>query len=309
MNWLQRAAGSAQVVFYRCIQPARDRHDAAICVGTSAVYRRAALERSGGFAAIEHSEDVYTGLLLAEAGYHLRYVATVVTKGLCPDSFAGFVTQQYRWCAGSTSMVLSRHFGARSLTARQRLCYWAGLLHYVTTAVDVLALSVPPLLMVWFAADRVAVENHVFVLLALATGQALVPFISGNGDSLVNLARVHTTYSFAHLVQVVDHLRGREEDGWVPTGAATSSSRARRITRTARVVLVTVHLLTFLGLAVRLPEHGLDDYWPMVLFALFNLYVTYPVVRGDADLPRVMRAVRYLAETGLPRGTRGAPTA
>jgi hypothetical protein len=73
-------------------------------------------------------------------------------------------------------------------------------------------------------------------------------------------------------------------------------------------VLVTVHLLTFLGLAWRVPEHGLSDYWPMVLFALLNLYVTYPVVLGDADLPPVMRTVRYLAETGLPRGTR-APAA
>jgi cellulose synthase/poly-beta-1,6-N-acetylglucosamine synthase-like glycosyltransferase len=69
MNWLQRAAGSTQVLFYRYIQPARDRHDAAICVGTSAIYRRAALELGGGFAAIDHSEDMYTGINLAEAGY------------------------------------------------------------------------------------------------------------------------------------------------------------------------------------------------------------------------------------------------
>ena len=96
MNWLQRAAGSTQVLFYRYIQPARDRNNAAICVGTSAIYRRAALEQGGGFAAIDHSEDMYTGVNLAEAGFSLRYVATVVTKGVCPDSFASFVTQQYR---------------------------------------------------------------------------------------------------------------------------------------------------------------------------------------------------------------------
>ena len=36
MNWLERAAGSTQVLFYRYVQPARDASGAAICVGTSA---------------------------------------------------------------------------------------------------------------------------------------------------------------------------------------------------------------------------------------------------------------------------------
>jgi len=42
-TWIENAAGAIQEVFYRSIQVARDRLGAAICVGTSAVYRRAAL--------------------------------------------------------------------------------------------------------------------------------------------------------------------------------------------------------------------------------------------------------------------------
>ncbi len=306
MNWLQRAAGSTQVLFYRYIQAARDRNDAAICVGTSAIYRRAALEAGGGFAAIDHSEDMYTGINLAEAGFSLRYVATVVTKGVCPDSFASFVTQQYRWCAGSMSLMLSRRFHAIPMTRLQRMCYWAGFMYYVTTALDVLTIAVPSLLMVWFVADQVAVQNYVFVLLALMMRQALIPFITGNSDSLVNLARIQTTYSFAHLVQIFDQLRGHQDDGWVATGAAKSSSRARRITRTAQVVLIGTQLMMIIGLMWRVPEYGLEKYWAMILFTGFNLYITYPIMLGDAHLPTPMRAVRYMAETGLPHGRQRA---
>ena len=45
MNWIQRAAGATQILFYRWVQPSRDRSRAAICVGTSALYRRAGTRR------------------------------------------------------------------------------------------------------------------------------------------------------------------------------------------------------------------------------------------------------------------------
>ena len=110
MNWLQRAAGATQILFYRWVQPSRDRANAAICVGTSALYRRAALEKSGGYALIGHSEDVHTGVNLMKVGFTIRYVPVVVTKGLCPDTLEQFSTQQYRWCTGSMSLLMSRGF-------------------------------------------------------------------------------------------------------------------------------------------------------------------------------------------------------
>ena len=90
------------------------------------------------------------------------------------------------------------------------------------------------------------------------------------------------------------------------TGAARSSSRARRITRTARVVLVSTQALMVLGLAWRVPEYGLQKYSAVIVFTVFNLYITYPIMLGIAHLPKPMRAVRYIAETGLPGGRRKA---
>ena len=43
-SYIQRYAGTLQEIFFRFIQPARDRYKAAICAGTNLVYRRAAVE-------------------------------------------------------------------------------------------------------------------------------------------------------------------------------------------------------------------------------------------------------------------------
>jgi len=59
-GWLERGAGAVQELFYRSVQVSRQNHGAAICVGSCAAYRRAALDDIGGTTLIEHSEDVHT---------------------------------------------------------------------------------------------------------------------------------------------------------------------------------------------------------------------------------------------------------
>ena len=71
-NWVERGAGAVQEFFYRTIQVSRQARGGAICVGTCAIYRRAALEENGGITLIEHSEDVHTGFDLRRRGWTLR---------------------------------------------------------------------------------------------------------------------------------------------------------------------------------------------------------------------------------------------
>ncbi|MFD0329590.1 glycosyltransferase family 2 protein [Streptacidiphilus monticola] len=85
-NWVERGAGAVQELFYRSVQVSRQRSDGAICVGSCAVYRRAALEENGGTTLIEHSEDVHTGFDLRRLGWDLRYVPVALSTGVCPDS-------------------------------------------------------------------------------------------------------------------------------------------------------------------------------------------------------------------------------
>ncbi len=93
-TWIENSAGAIQEVFYRSIQVARDRFGAAICVGTSAVYRRAALEPQGGPTLIPYAEDVHTGLDVRRAGWSMVYVPIVLSTGICPDELDAFVRQQ-----------------------------------------------------------------------------------------------------------------------------------------------------------------------------------------------------------------------
>lgn len=285
MNWVQYAAGSTQVLFYKWIQAARDASDAAICVGTCALYRRAALVDSGGFAQICHSEDVHTGVRMMAAKYRVRYVPTVVAKGLCPDELGSFITQQYRWCTGSMSLLLDHDFHAQRLTVRQRMSYWSGFLYYLTTALDIFLITIPPLLLGFFSPDQVHLTNYIFVLLAIVVRQALVPVITLGKDSLVSLTRIQTTYSFAHAIAIWDTVRGRSDD-WVATGVAASSPTPARVLRLMRWWVALTQTLLWVVVAWRAPTYGGWTYAPIMVFALFNVFVMYPIVLNRTQFGR-----------------------
>jgi cellulose synthase/poly-beta-1,6-N-acetylglucosamine synthase-like glycosyltransferase len=248
------------------------------------LYRREALERSGGFAQIGHSEDVHTGVNLLAVGYRLRYVPTVVSKGICPDAFDQFVTQQYRWCTGSMSLLFSKRFHRLDLSVMQRLCFWSGFLYYITTAVNVFVMLIPPIIMGYFAAAQVRMSNYVFVALALVVRQAVVPLITLDRESFLGLARIQTTYSFSHAVALWDVLRNRT-DSWVATGAAKGSRTSARVRRLAIVWFVAVQALLWGAIAWHAPQYGLLRYWPYIATALLNLYIGLPIALGRADLP------------------------
>ena len=132
-TWIENAAGAIQEVFYRAVQVARDRFDAAICVGTSAVYRRAALEPQGGPTLIPYAEDVHTGLDVRRAGWSVVYLPIVLSAGSCPDNLDAFVRQQYRWCTGNAGIVFSRRLWDIPMAIPARLTYISGFFYYAYT--------------------------------------------------------------------------------------------------------------------------------------------------------------------------------
>lgn len=287
MKWMEYSAGATQVLFYRWIQAARDRSDASICVGTCAIYRRSALELGGGFSAIEHSEDVYTGVDLMRVGFRTRYVPVVVSKGLCPETLDQFANQQYRWANGSMSLLKSRDFHKVKFTLRQRLCFWSGFMYYIDTALNVYAIALPPILMAFLAPDDVSINNYLFVFLAMVVRFAIVPVITMGRESTIGLDRVQAFYSFIHSLAVVDVMRGRT-DAWQATGIKTRSNTARRVKRIMTTWLVAVQVLMWAGIFWRAPEYGWSNYAPMIGFAVFNLIVVYPLMFWRTDFPTAL---------------------
>ena len=278
LNWIQRTAGATQELFYRWILPSRDRFDAAICVGTCALYRRKALEATGGFAQIEHSEDIHTGLHLMQAGYQTRYVPAVVSRGLCPSDMAGFLNQQYRWCNGSLVKLHNANLDGQQvkMTLRQRLCFWAGLFYYITTAVNVIALYLPGMVMAAFFPDQVQPAQFVPFLVGLWVYLVVIPLISKSRWRF-EVLRLQMAYSYAHLIAIVHKLRGRSA-GWVPTGAMNRPNPLARSISRLGVAAILLSLVPFWAVVIYdIHAYGVRRFWLMAMFVCLYTYVALPL--------------------------------
>jgi cellulose synthase (UDP-forming) len=300
MNWIQRCAGSTQELFYRFIQPSRDALGAAVCVGTSALYRRVALDAIGGFPLIGQSEDIYTGLYMADAGYGIRYVPVILSKGLTPDNVDNFIAQQYRWCEGSMTMLATRRFHTTPhLPLRARLCFWSGFLYYISTALSSLIIPLPTIIMTWLFPEWVRSWNTIWLVGALASWLVGYPLIM-RGRWRMEVLRLQAVYGFAHLFNIVHLIQERVVE-WHPTGSKAPAPIAIRVKRFYATYLGLALILAAVGLTLRIAEDGLATFAGMLLFFLINLYVAGPlVIWGIADLARarrLARAAKVAAET------------
>ena len=88
-NLISRGAGYMQSVFYRFIQPGRNHFNAAFCVGTNVIFRRAAIDDIGGMYTDSKSEDVWTSLMLHEHGWKTIYIPTDAGRRRRPGHHRG----------------------------------------------------------------------------------------------------------------------------------------------------------------------------------------------------------------------------
>ena len=85
-NIVSRGAGFIQMVFYRFIQPGRNEFNAAFCVGTNVLFRRAAVKDIGGIYTQSKSEDIWTSILLHERGWRSIFQPKELAIGETPDT-------------------------------------------------------------------------------------------------------------------------------------------------------------------------------------------------------------------------------
>ncbi|MCX4804068.1 cellulose synthase catalytic subunit [Streptomyces sp. NPDC058682] len=280
MGWIQRAAGSAQEWFFRWIQPSRDASDAAICCGSNAVYRRSAIDLAGGFARLDHSEDLYTGLALHEQGFRTLYVPVLVAKGTSPDRITSFVNQQYRWAMGNLHLLGTPVLRRMRAPWRMRLCFYEGIVGYLTTAVNTFAAPLPPLVMMFWFPDHIR-PWHVLPLLApLWLWHVLLPRISRTRWR-VEVIRANVLTSVAAATAFVHTLRGRTA-AWVPTGARSAGApggMARRVVAVSLVWLVLSNGAAATGLALAVARGGWEPNWGLLLYLLVQCQINVPLIR------------------------------
>jgi len=223
-TWMERGAGSVQELFYRVVQVSRDRLGGAICVGSCALYRRAALDTTGGTTLIEHSEDVHTGFDLRRHGWGLRYLPVPLATGLCPSDPDAFFTQQYRWCTGSMSLLGSRKFWGARLRPGTLCCYLSGFSYYIHTALATFVGPLIPIALLWLLPHQVQLHNYLWIAPSAAYTLVIFP-LWHNGRYGPTALMAKGLYGWAHVFALADILRGKRQ-GWQTTGA-----RGRRRTR------------------------------------------------------------------------------
>jgi cellulose synthase (UDP-forming) len=274
-NWIERGAGAVQELFYRSVQVSRQGKDGAICVGTCAVYRRAALAQNGGPTLIDHSEDVHTGFDLRRLGWDLRYVPIALSTGKCPDTTSAFQIQQYRWCAGSMSLEASKKFWKTKLRLRTRLCYLSGLFYYFHTALFTFVGPLIPITLLLALPETLRLENLPLIVPSLVYTTLVFPMWHKCPYRLEAWA-VQMMYGWAHAFAIWDGLRRRRMT-WQPTG----SSGRRKVDKTQRFWIgITVWgggtALVWVGAAMwRMATMYPPDYAPVLAAGLF-----YAVVVG-----------------------------
>jgi cellulose synthase (UDP-forming) len=275
-TYIQRYAGSLQEIFFRFIQPARDRYKAAICAGTNLVYRRAAVDAAGGFAQVPIGEDVHSGVKLWWAGYETRYVPLCLAKGVAPDDFPSLANQQTRWCRSSMLLMIEKHFQEAPFTWQQRTAFWAAFLYYMSSAALLITGPFPTLIMLWFFPQRVFAHNYLPMIPALAATVLIFPAITRGWRPTIY--RVCLINSCCHVYAIWFAIRGRVAE-WVPTGAAKKGGQVPTMVNRIMVSwIVSVQVLTWSAIALRISEYGWQQYWATIALGCLQLYMVAPLL-------------------------------
>lgn len=219
---ISRGAGYMQAVFYRFIQPGRNRFNAAFCVGTNVVFRRAAIDSVGGMYTDSKSEDVWTSLLLHERGWRSVYIPTTLAIGDTPETVEAYSKQQLRWATGGFEIMLTHWPWARHrhLTVDQKVQYTVTATNYLTGIAPMLLLLVPPL-QIYFNLAPMALSITPLTWLAYYAGfyalQILLAFYTLGSFRWEVLLLASVSFPI-YVRALVNAVLGRDE-AWHVTGA------------------------------------------------------------------------------------------
>lgn len=278
-TWVGKGAAYVQELFYRMVQPSRNEFGGAICVGTNALYRRAALAPLGGTAQVPYSEDVRTGFNLLQAGWQVLYIPIILAKGLCPETLPAYLLQQHRWALGSISLFFSKSFWQARITFWQRICFLSGMFYYITTGIGLPFMFIPALYMLLFEPQNMVWFSIFFSLPSLIFG-TLYQAQWGKLKWGMYAVRARQAAYYAHLFALVEYLTGNLTP-WQPTGVATKTQLYTRFQNLC-FWLMTLGTFSVFGLVLwRIPVYGWEPFAPTLFFTSFNYYVHMTLLRDQ----------------------------
>lgn len=133
-----------QDFFMRDIQPRRANINAAIHVGTNAIFRRSCIDEIGGYPTFSITEDIAVGLMIQANGYHVVYVNDDLVLGLNPSNLKDFLQQRDRWCRGNLQLLKYENpLTKKGLKISQRIIYFDGICYWYTSLLKMLYILAP----------------------------------------------------------------------------------------------------------------------------------------------------------------------
>ena len=134
-----------QTLFYRLLQPGKNRWNAAFWCGTNALVRTSALREIGGAATDTITEDIHTTIRFHRRGWKTVYHNEVLARGLAADDAAQYQLQRNRWGTGAMQVLRRENpLFVSGLTLGQRLGYAATLLGWFDSWRTLGFLLLPP---------------------------------------------------------------------------------------------------------------------------------------------------------------------
>jgi cellulose synthase (UDP-forming) len=247
---VSKGAGYMQAVFYRFIQPGRNRFNAAFCVGTNVIFRRSAINDIGGIYSDSKSEDVWTSLMLHEKGWRTVYIPQVLAIGDTPETVEAYTKQQQRWATGGFEIMLTHNpmSPKRNLTVDQRLQYTVTATFYLTGIAPLLLILVPPL-QIFFNLTPMNLTITPATWLLYYAGfyvmQVLVAFYTLGSFRWQTL--LMAAVSFPIYVRALLNALFRREQAWHVTGAKGAYRSPFAFIQPQVLVFVFLALTTVVG--------------------------------------------------------------
>lgn len=124
----ERQLYNEQQLFYRAIQPGKNRWGGAFWCGTGAVVRVEALRDVGGVATDTLTEDIHTTIRMHRRGWKTVYHNEILARGLAARTAEQFQLQRFRWGAGAMQVLRKENpLTSSGLSIPQRIAYAATL--------------------------------------------------------------------------------------------------------------------------------------------------------------------------------------
>jgi cellulose synthase (UDP-forming) len=277
-NLVSRGAGFMQSVFYTLIQPGKNRFNAAFCVGTNVVFRRAAVEEIGGIYEQSKSEDIWTSILLHERGWRTVYTPQVLAIGNTPETVEAYTKQQQRWAQGGFEILLRHNplSRRRQLTLDQRVQYLGSSAFYLTGVAPALLLLVPPL-HIFLNLTPVDLDVPVATWALYYAGFYVMQVVVAlfTMGSFRWEALIMATASFPIYLRALWNAWRRRDTTWHVTGAGSGGNSAYAFIVPQLLILLFLALTTVVGLwkVVMTQEVALSLVWNALNTAVFATFV------------------------------------